>query len=150
MALIKIANLTLLLLAGSTDAFAKPRARVARGGASSSKARDAVLLNWLLANSSLSADGSRKLGIRLGRYPGRPGDDLPPTKPKPLAVELAVDVGIVAATLSLFRRAGEVRPRAKRWASGVRSGAEYMDLHQGVYDAQEALTSTLTTTQPHS
>ena len=99
MALIKIANLILLLLAGLTDAFAKPRARVARGGASSSKARDAVLLNWLLANSSLSADGSRKLDIRLGRYPGRPGDDLPPTKPKPLAVELAVDVGIVAATL---------------------------------------------------
>ena len=61
MALIKIANLILLLLAGSTDAFAKPRARVARGGASSSKARDALLLNWLLANSSLSADGSRKL-----------------------------------------------------------------------------------------
>ena len=60
MALITIANLILLLgLAGSTDAFAKPRARVARGGASSSKARDAVLLNWLLANSSLSADGSR-------------------------------------------------------------------------------------------
>ena len=46
-----------ILLAGSTDAFAKPRARVARGGASSSKARDAVLLNWLLVNSSLSADG---------------------------------------------------------------------------------------------
>ena len=67
MALIKIANLILLLgLAGSTDAFAKPRARVARGGASSSKARDALLLNWLLANSSLSADGSRKLDIRPG------------------------------------------------------------------------------------
>ena len=67
MALITIANLILLLgLAGSTDAFAKPRARVARGGASSSKARDAVLLNWLLANSSLSADGSRKLDIRPG------------------------------------------------------------------------------------
>ena len=96
MALITIANLILLLgLAGSTDAFAKPRARVARGGASSSKARDAVLLNWLLANSSLSADGSRKLDIRPGRYPGRPGGDLPRTKPKPLAVELAVDVGIV-------------------------------------------------------
>ena len=61
MALIKIANLTLLLLAGSTDAFAKPRARVARGGASSSKARDAVLLNWLLANSSLSY--YRKYGL---------------------------------------------------------------------------------------
>ena len=110
MALIKIANLILLLgLAGSTDAFAKPRARVARGGASSSKARDALLLNWLLANSSLSADGSRKLDIRPGRYPGRPG--LPPTKPKPLAVELAVDVGVVAATLSLFRRAGRIHAK---------------------------------------
>ena len=111
MALIKIANLILLLLAGLTDAFAKPRARVARGGASSSKARDALLLNWLLANSSLSADGSRKLDIRPGRYPGRPGGDLPRTKPKPLAVELAVDVGIVAATLSLFRRAGCIHAR---------------------------------------
>ena len=103
MALIKIANLILLLLALPVDAFATPRrARglaVTRGGGSSSKTRDALLLNWLLANSSLSADGSRKLDIRLGRYPGRPGDDLPPTKPKPLAVELAVDVGIVAATL---------------------------------------------------
>ena len=59
--IIKIANLILLLLAGSTDAFAKPRARVARGGASSSKARDAVLLNWLLANSSLSY--YRKYGL---------------------------------------------------------------------------------------
>ena len=52
MALIKIANFILLFgLAGSTDAFAKPRARVARGGASSSKARDAVLINWLLAKA---------------------------------------------------------------------------------------------------
>ena len=84
---------------------------MARGGASSSKARDAVLLNWLLANSSLSADGSRKLDIRPGRYPGRPGGDLPRTKPKPLAVELAVDVGIVAATLGLFRRAGCIHAR---------------------------------------
>ena len=92
MALIKIANLILLLLAGSTDAFATPRARVARGGASSAKARDAVLLNWLLAKA-------------------RDSDDLPPTKPKPLAVELAVDVGIVAATLGLFRRAGCIRAR---------------------------------------
>ena len=60
-----------ILLAGSTDAFAKPRARVARGGASSSKARDAVLLNWLLANSSLSAEETsyyRKYG--LGRNGG--------------------------------------------------------------------------------
>ena len=106
MALIKIANLILLLgLAGSTDAFAKPRAQVARGGASSSKARDAVLLNWLLANSSLSADGSRKLD--------------------------------------------KVRPRAKRFRC-VRSAAKHMYLHQGVYDAQEALTSTLTTSQPYS
>ena len=112
----KTANLMLLLLlAGSTDAFATPRrARglaVTRGGGSSSKTRDALLLNWLLANSSLSADGSRKLNIRPGRYPGRPGDDLPPTKPKPLAVEVAVDVGIVAATLGLFRRAGCIRAR---------------------------------------
>jgi hypothetical protein len=116
MNLTKTANLMLLLLlAGSTDAFATPRrARglaVTRGGGSSSKTRDALLLNWLLANSSLSADGSRKLNIRPGRYPGRPGDDLPPTKPKPLAVEVAVDVGIVAATLSLFRRAGCIRAR---------------------------------------
>ncbi len=95
MAHIKTANLILLLLAGSTDAFATPRARrlaVARGGASSTKARDAVLLNWLLAKA-------------------RDSDDLPPTKPKPLAVELAVDVGIVAATLSLFRRAGCIHAR---------------------------------------
>ena len=93
MALTKTANLMLLLLlAGSTDAFATPRARVARGGASSAKARDAVLLNWLLAKA-------------------RDSDDLPPTKPKPLAVELAVDVGIVAATLGLFRRAGCIRAR---------------------------------------
>ena len=50
MNLTKTANLMLLLLlAGSTDAFATPRARVARGGASSAKARDALLLNWLLA-----------------------------------------------------------------------------------------------------
>ena len=88
MALIKIANLILLLgLAGSTEAFAKPRARVARGGASSSKARDAVLLNWLLGQGDV--------------------------------------------VLS------QVRPRAKRFRC-VRSAAEYMDLHQGVYDAQEA------------
>ena len=66
MALIKIANLILLLLALPVDAFATPRARrlaVARGGASSAKARDAVLLNWLLAKV-------------------RDSDDLPPTKPK--------------------------------------------------------------------
>ena len=85
-----------ILLAGPTAAFATPRrARglvVTRGGASSAKARDAVLLNWLLAKA-------------------RDGDDLPPTKPKPLAVELAVDVGIVAATLGLFRRAGCIRAR---------------------------------------
>ena len=56
------------------------------------KAREAVLLNWLLAKA-------------------RDSDDLPPTKPKPLAVELAVDVGIVAATLSLFRRAGCIHAR---------------------------------------
>ena len=37
--------------------------------------------------------------------------DLPPTKPKPLAVEVAVDVGVVAATLSLFRRAGCIHAR---------------------------------------
>ena len=77
MAHIKTANLILLLLAGSTDAFATPRARrlvVTRGGS----------------------------------------DDLPPTKPKPLAVELAVDVGIVAATLGLFRRAGCIH---RRWCS---------------------------------
>ena len=37
--------------------------------------------------------------------------DLPPTKPKPFAVELAVDVGIVAATLGLFRRAGCIHAR---------------------------------------
>ena len=61
-----------ILLAGSTDAFATPRARrlaVARGGASSAKARDALLLNWLLAKA-------------------RDGDDLPPTKPKPIMIEL--------------------------------------------------------------
>ena len=76
MALTKTANLMLLLLlAGSTDAFATPRrARglaVARGGS----------------------------------------DDLPPTKPKPFMIELSVDVGVVAATLGLFRRAGCIRAR---------------------------------------
>ena len=60
MKLTKTANLMLLLLlAGSTDAFATPR-----------RARGLVV----------TRGGS---------------DDLPPTKPKPLAVELAVDVGIV-------------------------------------------------------
>ena len=76
MALTKTANLMLLLLlAGSTDAFATPR---------------------------------RARGLLVTRGGS---DDLPPTKPKPLAVELAVDVGIVAATLSLFRRAGCIRAR---------------------------------------
>ena len=134
MALIKIANLTLLLLAGSTDAFAKPRARVARGGASSSKARDALLLNWLLANSSLSADGSTGAGARPARHvwPDAAVDRLQPRalgRPAPV-------VGQGDVVLS------QVRPRAKRFRC-VRSAAKYMDLHQGVYDAQEALTSTL-------
>ena len=75
MANIKTANLILLLLCGSTDAFATPR---------------------------------RARGLVVTR--GGSGD-LPPTKPKPLAVELAVDVGIVAATLGLFRRAGCIRAR---------------------------------------
>ena len=71
MALTKTANLMLLLLlAGSTDAFATPR-----------RARGLVV-------------------TRGGSV------DLPPTKPKPFMIELSVDVGIVAATLGLFRRAG--------------------------------------------
>ena len=64
MNLTKTANLMLLLLlAGSTDAFASPRR-------------------------------ARRLAVARGG-----SVEFPPTKPKPLAVELAVDVGIVAATL---------------------------------------------------
>ena len=76
MNLTKTANLMLLLLlAGSTDAFATPR-----------RARGLVV-------------------TRGGSV------DLPPTKPKPFMIELSVDVGVVAATLGLFRRAGCIRAR---------------------------------------